>query len=417
MIKLERFAEEGPVMPIYEYKGLNKAGKNVKGTVDADNLRNARVKLKKDGIYVVDLADKTKRLRKKKSKGGNNKGISVDDLSNMTRQMASLIKANIPLVDALGACSDQMDNPMLKEVLADCKNHVNEGSPFHKTLRKYPKIFDKIFVSMIEAGEMSGTLDTILLRLAEFTEDKAELNSKIKSAMLYPIIMIFFMVGILAVMFVFVVPQMVSIFEDAEKALPWYTQIVISMSGAIVNYWWLILLGVGSLIFVFIQWTRSETGRPKWDAIKLVLPVSGPLTRMIAVSRFTRTLSTLLAGGVPMLNAMDIVKNVVNNEVLAKAIREARDNISEGESIAGPLKKSEQFPPIVIHMVGIGEKTGDLEKMLNQVSDTYDFQVKNKVAGLTSVLEPVMIIFMGGVIGMIVFSLMVPMFELANIAE
>lgn len=406
-------------MPIYEYKGLTKAGKNVKGTVDAESLRSARVKLKKDGVYVVDLADKTKRQRKKTSKSGStqNKGVNVNDMSNMTRQLASLIKANIPLVDALGACSDQMDNLLLKEVLADCKNAVNEGSTFHKSIRKYPRIFDKIFVSMIEAGEMSGTLDVILLRLAEFTEDRAELNSKIKSAMLYPIIMVVFMVAILAVMFIFVVPQMMSIFADAEMALPWYTQMVINLSSTIVNYWWLILLVGGATIFGFIQWTRSEGGRPKWDAIKLVLPVSGKLARMIAVSRFTRTLSTLLAGGVPMLNAMDIVKNVVNNEVLAKAIREARDNISEGESIAGPLKKSQQFPPIVIHMVGIGEKTGDLERMLDQVSDTYDFQVKNQVNGLTSVLEPIMIILMGGVIGVIVFSLMVPMFELANLAE
>ena len=404
-------------MPIYEYKGLSKAGKNVKGTVDADNLRGAKVKLKKDGVFVVDLVDKTKRQKKKKSIGSNNKGVSVDDLSNMTRQLASLIKASIPLVDALGACSDQMENPLLKEVLADCKNAVNEGSPFHKTLRKYPKIFDKIFVSMCEAGEMSGTLDVILTRLAEFTEDRAELNSKIKSAMLYPVIMLVFMILILAVMFIFVIPQMMSIFEDADMQMPWYTMAVINMSSVVVNYWWLILLITGGIIFSFVQWTRSEKGRPKWDAIKLKLPVSGKLTRMIAVSRFTRTLSTLLAGGVPMLNAMDIVKNVVNNEVLAKAVREARDNISEGESIAGPLKKSQQFPPIVIHMVGIGEKTGDLEKMLNQVSDTYDFQVKNQVTGLTSVLEPIMIIIMGGVIGVIVFSLMVPMFELANIAD
>lgn len=405
-------------MPIYEYKGLNKAGKNVKGTVDADNLRSARMKLKKDGVFVVDLADKTKRLKKKKEKsGGVNKSVGVNDLSNMTRQLASLIRASIPLVDALGACSDQMDNPVLKEVLADCKNQVNEGSTFHKTLRKYPKVFDNVFVSMCEAGEMSGTLDVILLRLAEFTEDHAELNSKIKSAMLYPIIMLIFMFLILAVMFIFVIPQMMGIFDDAEIQLPWYTLMVIDMSSIMVNYWWMILLVGGGAIYSFIQWTQSESGRPKWDAIKLKLPVSGKLARMIAVSRFTRTLSTLLAGGVPMLNAMDIVKNVVNNEILAKAIREARDNISEGESIAGPLKKSNQFPPIVIHMVGIGEKTGDLEKMLNQVSDTYDFQVKNQVSGLTSVLEPVMIIIMGCVIGIIVFSLMVPMFELANIAD
>lgn len=404
-------------MPIYEYKGLKKDGKNIKGTVDADNLRSARIKLKKDGIFVVDLVDKTKRLKKKKSGNPNTKGVGINDMSNMTRQMASLIKANIPLVDALGACSDQMDNLLLKEVLADCKNAVNEGSSFHKTLRKYPKIFDKIFVSMVEAGEMSGTLDVILLRLAEFTEDRAELNSKIKSAMLYPVIMVIFMILIMSVMFIFVVPQMMSIFDDADMTLPWYTMAVINLSGIFVSYWWLIIISAVALVYFFIQWTNSESGRPKWDAIKLKLPVSGKLTRMIAVSRFTRTLSTLLAGGVPMLNAMDIVKNVVNNEVLAKAIREARDNISEGESIAGPLKKSQQFPPIVIHMVGIGEKTGDLERMLNQVSDTYDFQVKNQVTGLTSILEPIMIIIMGGVIGTIVFSLMVPMFELANIAD
>ena len=404
-------------MPIYEYKGLTKAGKNVRGSVDAENIRSARVKLKRDGVFVVDLIDKTKRQRKKKKSPSSGKGVNVNDLSNMTRQLASLIKANIPLVDALGACSDQMENITLKDALSDCKNSVNEGSSFHKAIRKYPKIFDKVFISMIEAGEMSGTLDVILLRLAEFTEDRAELNSKIKSAMLYPIIMLLFMFAILGVMFIFVVPQMVSIFDDAEIQLPWYTLAVIDMSGFLVNYWWAVIVGMVGAGFTFKQWTQSPNGRPLWDAIKLKLPVSGKLTRMIAVSRFTRTLSTLLTGGVPMLNAMDIVKNVVSNEVLAKAVREARDNISEGESIAGPLKKSNEFPPIVIHMVGIGEKTGELEKMLNQVSDNYDFQVKNQVSGLTSILEPIMIIMMGGVIGTIVFSLMVPMFELATIAD
>ena len=404
-------------MPVYEYKCLNKEGKNTKGIVNADNIRSARLKLKKDGLFIIELNDKTKQQKKKRTGFSSNKKIGIEDLSNMTRQLASLIKANIPLVDALQACSDQMENPLLKEVLADCRSQVNEGNPFHKTLRKYPKIFNNIFISMCEAGEMSGTLDVILLRLAEFTESQAELNSKIKSAMLYPVIMFVFMLLILAVMFIFVIPQMMSIFDDAEMKLPWYTMAVIDFSSFLVSYWWLILItGVGGL-FSFIQWTRSENGRPKWDAVKLSLPVSGKLTRIIAVSRFARTLSTLLSGGVPMLNAMDIVKNVVNNHVLAKAIREARDNISEGESIAGPLKKSNQFPPIVIHMVGIGEKTGELEKMLNQVSETYDFQVKNQVNGMTSILEPVMIIIMGCVIGIIVFSLMVPMFEMANIAN
>ena len=403
-------------MPIYEYKALNKEGKDIKGIVNADNIRSARMKLKKDGLFIVELKDKTKQKRKQ-SLTSNHKKVKIDDLSNMTRQLASLIKANIPLVDALQACSDQMENPLLKEVLADCKNQVNEGNAFHKALRKYPKIFNKIFISMCEAGEMSGTLDVILLRLAEFTESQAELSSKIKSAMLYPIIMFVFTLLILVVMFVFVVPQITSVFEDAEVELPWYTMAVINFSSVLVNYWWLILLtGVGG-IFSFSQWTQSESGKPKWDAIKLALPISGKLTRIIAVSRFSRTLSTLLSGGVPMLNAMDIVKNVVNNHVLATAISLARDNISEGESIAGPLKKSNQFPPILIHMVSVGEKTGELEKMLNQISETYDFQVKNQVDGLTSVIEPIMLILMGCVIGVIVLSLMVPMFEMSSLAQ
>ena len=336
-------------MPIYEYKGLNKAGRNVRGTVDAENMRSARSKLKKDGIFVVDLADKTKRQKKKKNKSSSSKTVGVADMSNMTRQLASLIKANIPLVDALGACSDQMDNPVLKEVLADCKNMVNEGSPFHRALAKYPKIFDKVFLSMVEAGEMSGTMDIILLRLAEFKEDASELNSKIQSAMLYPIIMLVFMLCIMAVMFIFVIPQMMTIFEDAEITLPWYTMAVIDMSAVLVNYWYLILIGLIGSFIAFRQWKNSPTGRPQWDAITLKLPVAGPLARMIAVSRFTRTLSTLLTGGVPMLNAMDIVKNVVNNNVLAKAISEARDNIEEGESIAGPLKRSKVLLEMYSH--------------------------------------------------------------------
>lgn len=402
-------------MPLFEYKGLNQAGKNIKGTIDADNLKVARAKLKKSGTYVIDITDKSKRQKLSNNKKGNSKSVGVEEISNMTRQLASLIKANIPLVDALAACSDQMENPTLKDVLADCKNMVNEGSNFHKALSKYPKIFDKIFVTMCEAGEMSGTLDVILLRLAEFTEARTELNSKIKSAMLYPVIMMVFMLGILSVMFIFVIPSMVEIFDNAGLTLPWYTVMVVNFSGFLVNRWWLVLITIFAVIIMFVQWKNSDAGRPKWDAIKLRMPIAGKLNRLVAVSRFTRTLSTLLAGGVPMLNAMDIVRNVVSNEVLANAIVEARNNISEGESVAGPLKKSGEFPPIVIHMINIGEKTGELEKMLNQVSDTYDFQVKNQVEGLTSVLEPIMIIVMGCVIGFIVFSLMMPMFEMANI--
>jgi len=294
---------------------------------------------------------------------------------------------------------------------------VNEGVAFHKGLQKYPKIFNKVYVTMCEAGEASGTLDVILLRLAEFTEAENELNAKIKSAMLYPVIMVIFVNIMLAVMFIFVIPKMQAVFESAELELPWYTQLVIGISGFMVNYWWAILIGIVGSVFLFRNWKNSESGSKTWDKIVLKTPIVGKLARMIAVSRFTRTLATLLTGGVPMLQAMDIVKNVVGNSVLASAIEEARNNISEGESIALPLKRSGQFPPIVTHMINIGEKTGELENMLTQVSDSYDFQVKTQISGLTALLEPVMIIMMGGVIGVIVFSIMVPMFEMANLGS
>ena len=405
-------------MPVFEYKGLTKDGKNVRGSIDADNVRTARMKLKRDNIFIVDLKNKQKAVEKRKAKGGIQVGgsVSVDDIAMMTRQLATLIKSSIPLVEALAAVADQVENPTLKDTMSDIKNSVNEGGQFHRALAKYPKIFDKIYISMVEAGEASGTLDVILIRLAEFTESQNELQKKIQSAIAYPALMMLFTLGMLMVLFVYVIPKVSSIFEQMDKKLPWYSEVVIGFSGWLVNYWHIILIGILVIALLFRNWKNTASGSDQWDAILLKLPLIGKLARLIAVSRFTRTLSTLLAGGVPMLNAMDIVKNVVNNSVLARAIANARDNISEGESIAGPLKRSEQFPPIVIHMINIGEKTGELENMLTQVADTYDFQVKNSVQGITSLLEPIMIVFMGVVIGVIVFAIMVPIFEMSNIA-
>lgn len=403
-------------MPIFEYRGLVRGGRNVKGVVDAENMRAARLRLKKDGVYVVEIRDKKKasdtgRSKKKTS----SKSVGVEDLALMTRQLATLIKANIPLVDALTAVSEQVENPTLSEAIADCKNMVNEGSPFHKALAKYPGIFNNIYISMCEAGEMTGTLDNILIRLAEFTEAQNELRTKIKSAMTYPVLMLLGVFGLLGFLFTYLVPKMTEIFDsDPELTIPWYTELVFSISDVMVNYWWVILLMIAFSAVSFMNWKRSPSGRAQWDAISLRLPLFGELVRMVAVSRFTRTLAVLLNGGVPMLTAMQIVRNVVDNAVIARAIDDARGNISEGESIAGPLKKSGQFPPIVIHMVNIGEKTGELENMLIQVADAFDFQVKAKVNALTSLINPLILIIMGGAIGMIVFSVMMPMFEMTN---
>ncbi|MBX2989281.1 MAG: type II secretion system inner membrane protein GspF [Bdellovibrionaceae bacterium] len=403
-------------MPIFEYRGLTKAGRNTKGVVDAENMRAARTRLKKDGVFVTDIKDKKKEGGAKKKIATRGKSVGVKDLSLMTRQLATLVKANIPLVDALNAVAEQVENAVLSEAISDCKNMVNEGAPLNKALAKYPNIFDNIYISMVEAGEASGSLDMILMRLAEFTESSAELRQKVSSAMTYPIIMLVVTMAILIGLFVFLIPKLVVVFEsNPQLTLPWYSVMIINFSGFLVNSWYLI---VGAMVLgyvIFNNWKKSENGAKQWDAIALKLPVFGPVIRMVAVGRFTRTLATLLNGGVPMLYALDIVKNVVNNHVIAQAIIEARSNISEGESISGPLKKSGQFPPIVIHMVNIGEKTGELENMLTQVADAFDFQVKSKLEAMTGLMGPVVTVLMGIIIGVIVMAVMVPMFEMTNL--
>jgi len=405
-------------MPIFEYKGLNQAGKNVRGVVEADNGRTARSRLKKDGVFVTEIRDKTK-AQAAKSKGSrpSTGRVPIADLANLTRQLATLLKAGIPLVDSLVAVSEQMENPILRDVVSDVKTQVNEGSTLHKAMAKYPNIFSHIFITMCEAGEATGTLDVILLRLAEFTESQNALVSKVRSAVMYPVIMTIFLMAMLAVIFIFVVPKMSAVFAGAEMQLPWYTEVVIAISGIFVDYWYLLLIVI-FFGFIFVRsWKNSPSGSRQWDRIILKLPMIGRLARMIAVSRFARTLSTLLAGGVAMLQAIDIVRNVVGNSVLAEAIDDARNNIREGESIAAPLKRSGQFFPIVIHMISIGEKTGELESMLSQVSNSFDFQVDTEIEGATSALAPLLIVVMGLVIGSVVFSIMVPIFQMSQLGQ
>lgn len=406
-------------MPLYEYRGVAQGGKSVRGTIDADNERTARVKLKKEGIFLQSLRNKQKSVKKASSANNSlQKSVSVEDMALMTRQLATLLKANIPLVECLTAVSEQLEHPQLKAVMTDIRDQVNEGSAFYKALSKYPKVFNNIYISMAEAGEASGTLDVILLRLAEFTEAQNELKQKVVSSMMYPVLMMVFTFAVLLVLFIFLIPKITAIFDQfPELVLPWYSKLIIDISDFLIEYWLFLGVALGAAILFFMRWKSTPNGSAQWDAILLRLPIIGRMSRMIAVSRFTRTLSTLLTGGVPMLQSLDIVKNVVDNFVLQKALIAARDNISEGENISGPLKKSGEFPPLVIHMINIGEKTGELETMLTQVSDAYDFQVKNSVEGLTSILQPVMIVFMGLVVGIIVLAIMVPIFQLQNIAQ
>jgi general secretion pathway protein F len=265
---------------------------------------------------------------------------------------------------------------------------------------------------MVRAGETSGTLEIVLERIADYTENQAKLRAKITSALTYPVIMLFVAIGIISFLFVAVVPKITRIFEEMKASLPLPTKILIAISSFVRDYWWLLFLVIGAGIYFTVKYIRSPAGRIKFDSLMLRAPVIGEITRMLAMARFSRTLSTLLRSGVPILQAMDIVKNILNNQILLSALEEARNSIREGESIAIPLKKSGQFPPLVIHMIAVGERSGQLEDMLNNVADTYDYQVEARLGALTSLLEPIMILSMGAVIFFMVISILLPILQL-----
>ncbi|NOZ88139.1 MAG: type II secretion system inner membrane protein GspF [Deltaproteobacteria bacterium] len=402
-------------MPIFEYKGVNAKGKNIAGIIDAESPRVARTRLKREGIFLTNL------IEGKEGTAGGRKAfdlkksfqrVSALDLAIITRQFATLVRAGIPLVDCLTALVDQTDNEKLKRVLSRVKDRVNEGSSMADALKNFPKVFNSLYINMIAAGEQSGTLEIVLQRLADFTEAQVKLRSKVRSAMLYPIILSVIIVIILAVLFTFVIPKITRVFEGAKIVLPLITRILIAMADLFSSYWYMVLLLVIILTVVLRGILKTEAGHAFKDRKVLELPVFGPLIRMVAISRFSRTLATLLKSGVPLLVSMDIVRNVVANQTLADAIDDARDAVREGESIATTLKKSGQFPPIVFHMISTGEKTGQLEEMLSNVADTYDEQVDAKLSALTTALEPLMIVIMGGIVAFIVFSVLLPIMQM-----
>lgn len=407
-------------MPVFEYKAYAAGGKSTRGIVEAENSKAARQKLKKQGLAVFEIGEKSamkaSAADKQAAAGLFGGKASAKDIAMMTRQLASLVKANIPLVECLGAMVEQSENPQIKLVLAQVRQDVNEGASLGKAMAKHPKVFDSIFVNMIEAGESSGTLQLVLLRLAELKEAQMRLRSKVVAGMTYPALMMGVAFILLIAMFTFVIPKLKTVFESMNKAMPPITQFLMDFSDLLVNYWYLIFGSMFFGIMFFFKYINSDVGRPKWDAFKLKVPVFGPLIRMIGVTRFAATMSTLLGAGVPILTAMNISKNLVGNTLIADAISNARDNITEGQSIAEPLRRSHQFPPLVIHMISIGEKTGELPNMLKNVSETYEEQISTRIEGMTSMLEPLMIIGMGGMVGFIVMAIFVPLLDIGNIS-
>jgi general secretion pathway protein F len=412
-------------MPVYEYKGLSEAGKTVGGLLEADSAKTLRANLRKNGIYLTEVLGTADGRVVKGAAGASqaaasrdvNLGklargrINTDDIAITTRQLATLLGAGVTLVEALTALVDQVEKERLKRILSEVKSRVNEGSSLGDALAVHQKVFGSLYVNMIRAGEHSGALDAVLLRLADFTENQARLKQKVMGTLLYPAIMMLVGGGILVLLMTVVVPKVTKIFTTMKATLPFTTRALIWFSNTLQSYWFIIfpLLIGGTLALV--AYFRSPAGRPKWDRFALHAPIFGSLVRLLAISRFARTLSTLLKSGVPLLTAMDIVKAVMTNSVLADVVEKARDAIREGESIATPLKRSGEFPPLVYHMVAIGEKSGQLEEMLLSVADSYENQVNVRVGALTSLLEPILIVVMGGVIAFVAFSILMPILQ------
>lgn len=407
-------------MAVFEYRGiLVSTGKQVKGVRDAENAKVLRTVLRKDGILLTTATEENDAATKKKKSGSLfafASRPSLNDVAVVTRQLATLIKAGIPLFESLTALIDQTENEALKRALTQVREQIREGSSFAKALEQHPSIFPPLYINMVRAGEASGMLQQVLERITSFLEAQAKLRGKVTSAMAYPALMALLGVSLVSVLMVAVVPNVTSIFASMDQALPWYTASLIFVSDVLAGYWWLFLAIIGLSIYFFRRWVKTPAGRLKWHGIVLRIPVVGKLVRMIAIARFSRTLATLLGAGVALLGAMDIVKNVLGNAVLEKVVADAIGSIKEGQSIADPLKRSGQFPPIVTHMITIGEKSGQLEEMLENVSTAYDLEVETRVTVLTSLLEPLMIVFMGGAVGFIAFSILMPLIQMSSFA-
>ena len=402
-------------MPIFEYRGVDIKGKDVRGIIDADTPRLARTRLKKSGVFPTDVQEAVSEGRGKRrdlSLAHLMRRARIQDVAVMTRQLATLVEAGLPMVPALNSLANQIENPHLKKVVSQVRERVKEGTSLSDALREFPRAFSNLYVNMVAAGESSGALDIVLVRLADFTENQVKLRNRVVAALIYPILMVFLASAAVIFLMVRVVPKILELFEDWGQALPLPTVVLLEITNFLKSYGWLLLLGLVAGLLILVFYFKTQKGHVVFDRLTLRAPIMGRLTRIIATTRFSRTLGTLLASGIPLVRAMNIVKSVVNNRVIAKAIENSQESIVEGQSIAAPLARSGVFPPMVTDMIAVGENSGQLEHMLMKVSDAYDNQIETTVSGLTSILEPLLIVFMGGIVLFIVLAVLLPIFEM-----
>jgi len=408
-------------MPVYEYKALSRAGKNVNGIIDADSAVAARQKLRVSGIFPVEVKESSPRPKDVSSGplflSTLFKRVSSRELSAATRQLSILLGAGVALVGSLDALITHVTNPLFKKVIAQIKESVNEGNSLTFSLSQHPKIFSPIYINMVRAGEASGSLDVVLDRLAEFSEHQQALRGRLKAALAYPVFMCFIGTFILFFLITFIVPNITKIFGEMHQTLPLPTVALIGASNFLKSFWWLVFLGLGGVALLLKRLTKTPRGRYLWDELKLRIPVFGVISTKLVMARFGRTLGSLLQSGVPLLSALEIVRNIANNSLIAEVIDNAMEDIRAGKSLSAPLSQSRWFPPIAVQMISVGEQSGELEGMLHKIADIYERESESQITTMTSMLEPVMILVMGLIVGFIVVSILLPIFEMSQIVR
>ena len=404
-------------MATFAYVGRTRSGAVKKGELSAKTRDEAVDQLRKQSVVVTSLEEKKSGAGGFKIKLSLGSGLTDKDLVVFTRQFGTMINAGLPLVQCLEILSTQSENKVLRETIGEVKTQVEAGSTFSDALRRHPKVFDDLYVNLVHAGEVGGLLDTILTRLAKYIEKAMKLKGQIKSAMIYPAAILGVAVVVIAVLMIWVIPIFAKMFNElsgGKMGLPGPTQLVIDISNVFTSYWWVMLIVIGATVFGMKKYYATSQGRMAIDKLLLKTPVFGDLIRKASVAKFTRTLGTLLASGVPLLDGMTICAKTAGNKVIEETLINARISISGGKTIADPLAASGVFPKMVTHMIAVGESTGALDAMLGKIADFYEDEVDQAVASLTSLLEPIMMVFLGIVIGFIVVAMYLPIFKMSD---
>lgn len=408
-------------MPVYEYNALTAKGKSTKGIINADSLAAAKGKLKATGLYPVSVseAESEKRQTIEKLRGASYfaRGIKTSELAVFTRQLASLITSGFPLVSAISALIPQTRNQYFKKKISQIKEAIEEGQSFAGALEKHSDVFNQVYINMVKAGESSGTLDIVLERLAVIIENRHNLATRLKTAMAYPILMSLIGTLILFLLMTYIVPNITSIFTDMNQALPWPTRLLISVSNFFRSFWWLMLIVIGSTPAVIMKIRKSPSGKRKIDSMMLKIPLIGTLIQKVGAARFARTLGSLLANGVPILTSLEIVETVVSNVLFSEAVKKASKEVEQGKGLGESLSESQILPHIAIQMITVGEQSGNLEAMLERAASIFESEVESTVATITSLMEPIMILAMGIVVGFIVVAICLPIFEMNQLIK